>query len=240
MKKWETKAEVQENHLLCKFERYFSPTEDTSPNRGVLSENASKDISRKMYLRKNRDSSTAKEVLTINLDDLKVDSLPKRRTRMERCTTPSNTTTKSTKKSSSGSRLQRRNKISALELHAKTVIMKKTENAKKAPENVSRSPEAEGRPLVQSGFNDRLRGKLPPVHTRPSMANYDKATRGYSNSIKQRAFESCQLMTAMSMQPCFCTSFWLKIYTAETYLCQSCQSYFYETWLGLRHCTGSD
>lgn len=43
-KKWKAKAEMREKRLLLKVDRHFNPTEDASPIKTLLGENAMKDV----------------------------------------------------------------------------------------------------------------------------------------------------------------------------------------------------
>lgn len=85
---------------------HFSPAKKSSTNKRLLRENTEKNIPREKRLRDTRDSSTAQEVKNINLDDLDIASLARKRAKTEVSITPKKTITRTEEKSSEGSRVQ--------------------------------------------------------------------------------------------------------------------------------------
>lgn len=147
----------------------------------------------KRSLPNRRARSCAQKVKIVDLDDLEVVFLPKRRLRTEKSTTLSKTITKSAKSSSDDNQLQQRSEINAAEppateddLEKTTEQAKKTpknmnrcaeddsekttEKAKKIPKDMNRCREAEFRPFLQFGFVDQLSSKLSPGYREPSSA----------------------------------------------------------------------
>lgn len=91
-------------------------------------------------------------------------------TRTDRSTTFTRIITGSTNRSSDRSRSQERSKPSTPDLPATSDdTTKMIEEAKKTPGDKPRYAEKEIMPLLYSCFDDRLRGKLPPGHTKPTI-----------------------------------------------------------------------
>lgn len=105
-----------EKRLLKMFEQHFSPTENASSNRRTMDDTTLPNTPRKRRVRKKKDRSSARYVHIKSFNNLKVVFSPERRARTEISTTPSEKIAKSTKKSSDGSHLQQRSKISTAEL----------------------------------------------------------------------------------------------------------------------------
>lgn len=98
LKSWGTRAEMRETSLLLKIEQYFSPTERSPSNGGVLGKTALENSPRKTSVRERRDGSPAREIRVIRLGVLEVAVLPQGRATMERFSTVSKILERSARK----------------------------------------------------------------------------------------------------------------------------------------------
>lgn len=173
---------MREKRLLLKFERIFSSVEVFLSYQGVIGNKALKNTPRKKNMHIERNRISAQNVNIINPDDLKVASPSIKRARKERSTTHSKIITESTNRSSDGSRLQHSTDKSTAKPPAGAVIITKmTEDSKKTPEETPQKPGAEARPIIHSGFDDRLSGKLIPSFNKASMSTDDVSRSAVPN-----------------------------------------------------------
>lgn len=108
------------------------------------------------------------------LDVSELASSPKKRAKTELYIISSSIISTSEKKSLDESYLLQCSETNAAELPATEDIKKKTaEKAEKTTKDTIQSRETEYRPLVNSGFDERLSDKLRPGHIEHSMANVD-------------------------------------------------------------------
>lgn len=107
----------------------------------------------------------------MNLNDLKVASSFKKSDKKERSTTPINIIAKSATKLSKSSHSQQLSDINAENTPSTAnFIRKMTKEEKKIYVDTTQSPEAESKPIVHYGFDDRLSGKLRSGYSVPSTA----------------------------------------------------------------------
>lgn len=133
------------------------------------------------------DRISAQEVEVIKLDDLEVASAQKKSVRKERFTTTDKIKARSAKKSPAGSRSQQsqqHSKTSTTKPPATKDVDKKKKEAKKAPKHTAESGVEESGPVLYSGFDGRLNGKLPPGYNKPSVTIDDERRSWICSSLQ--------------------------------------------------------
>lgn len=135
--RWKKNAEMPEKRLFLRTKRRFSLADCSSRDGEYLGENALKTAPQKRSLRSARDSSSARDVKTINLDYLKVASPPRKRDRKSRSTVFSTVITRSANSLSYGSCLLQHSAISAVERPVTAHVDKMTVVAKNGGEHAT-------------------------------------------------------------------------------------------------------
>lgn len=163
------------------------------------------------------------------LDDLEVVSMQNKRARVERSTTTFKLLRGSRRKSSNSSCSRQRIKKG----HQCLLEGGRSEkddwgsqwNAEKPPQR----REAEFRPMVHSGFDDRFSGKLPPCYIEPLMDIGKVGGSWVFNRRQIACFHELSIDEKYKHRTCFCARIIFEIFTAQISSCQSNPFHFYET-----------
>lgn len=149
--RWEAKVEMRKTKFLLKVKCHFVSAEKSSFNQVVLGENALKNNPQRRPLRNRRYRGSGKVVEIINLDDLVLLSLRKKRARTKRATTPRNIISRGAMTTSAGNHWHQRSKKSTARPPVTMDIVKKmTVEAKHPREDQPQSREEKRRPTVHS------------------------------------------------------------------------------------------
>lgn len=105
-----------------------------------------------------------------------------------------------------------------------------TEEARKTTEDMLQSAEVGDRPMVRSGFDDHLNGKLRPGYTKPSLAIDDVRHSWIFNCRQQVCFRELGANENYKHTTSFLFAFLIR--HAQTSCFHRNQFYFYETEYG--------
>lgn len=222
---------MRKKRPLLKAEWRFSPFETSFSNQGVLDKNALKDTPGEKTLHNQTKKNSEKEDKIINLDNLEIAILSKKRTRMEIYTTPGSMIRKSAKIWSHGSRLQQGSRDKLKTSPATAVdANKKEEEVKKAPKKMPDGRKEESGPVIHSSFDSSFSIKLPPGCIEPSITIDEVKPAWVIDCHWQACVRKLESDSKYEHKVHFFTRVSFEICSAQTSFRQIHPGNFYDTW----------